>query len=101
MFFNHNSEGEIPFLDSIERQQGIYILKKSFIKKNDTDSLVVSEGDFYKEKLSFYKMTGKPDLDKRVASFKEGIGTVLKSINTNGAYNYFLVSHSNFMQASI
>ena len=33
LFFNHNSEGEIPFLDSIERQQGIYILKKSFIKK--------------------------------------------------------------------
>ena len=35
-------------------------------------------------------MTGNQVRQKGRASFKEGIGTVLKSINTNGAYNYFL-----------
>ena len=103
---NRRVDPNIQITENInEKDFGINLLNKSFIhKKNgetDGSEIVGEEGDkFYKEKLSYYKMGGKPDIKDRVDSFKSGIGDVLKkNLTTNSDKNYFLVSHSQFMQA--
>ena len=82
---------------------GINLLNKSFIKnKGDIGGSEIEafEGDkFFKERLKYFTRTGKPDIKNRVDSFKSGIGDVLERIDTKGSKNYFLVSHSKFMQA--
>ena len=82
---------------------GINLLNKSFIKnKGDIGGSEIEafEGDkFFKERLKYFTRTGKPDIKNRVDSFKSGIEAVLKNITTKGSENYFLVSHSQFMQA--
>ena len=87
----------------ISTEKGINLLNNSFIRKKKNDetggSEIVMEDKFYREKLSYSKMSGKLDVKKRVELFKSGIGAVLKSIATNKKKNYFLVSHSKFMQA--
>lgn len=90
--------------NNIERDFGINLLNNSFIKnKGDIDGseMVGNARDkFFKERLKYFTRTGKPDIKNRVDSFKSGIGDVLeKNLTTKGSKNYFLVSHSKFMQA--
>ena len=100
-FFAHQvSTIQIP--TKISTEKGINLLNNSFIRKKNgktAGSEIVMEDKFYREKLNYFKMSGKPDLNKRLNSFKEGIKGVLESITANSNKNYFFASHSHFMQA--
>lgn len=100
-FFKHQSS-TIQILTKISTEKGIKLLNNSFIRKKKGEtggSEIVMEDKFYREKLNYFKMSGKPDLNKRLNSFKEGIKGVLESITANSNKNYFFASHSHFMQA--
>ena len=103
-FFAHQAASTIQIPTKISTEKGINLLNNSFIKnKGETGGSEIvgeEEGDkFYKEKLNYFKMSGKPDLNKRLDSFKKGIKGVLESITANSNKNYFFASHSQFMQA--